>query len=643
MGPLSFAQERLWFIENYEGGTNAYNIPLLQKLSPSIDLASLEKGLQAVISRHEVLHSLIKIDSSGDGYQEVIDLTILPLEVYHHVLATATELNDLVSMEANHIFSLNTAYPIRVHILEQQNPAEKYLLIVVHHIAFDGWSMDVFLRDLQAYYNYYVALQTDQGNQTSFAILPLPELSIQYKDFAVWQRNYLSGERLQQQLDYWKNKLRDYEELQLPTDRPRPAEINYTGEDALFSINQETSLRLRALAKEHEVSLYTVLLAGFNLLLRSYSNQNDIVVGTPIANRNYPQLEDLVGFFVNNLALRSIISAEKTLTDYLTEIGQAVIEAQLHQDLPFERLVTELDVPKDPSRHPIFQVMFGVQSFGHHPPGSMDNLFTRMDLDVHYQVAKFDLSVFIDDNQTELHGVFNYAKSLFKKETITALIATYQHILEQLANTPSIRIKELNYLDPSSEQKIIHDWNQTETDYPANKTIHQLFEEQVHRTPDHIAVVYADRQLTYRELNEKANQLAHYLKQSYRLEGDDLIALCLERSEQMLMAILAVLKSGAAYVPIDPDYPEERIGYILADTGASVILTQEAFAPKLTAIIQSHGLSTQVESINSPELQNKLNAYQETNLPQQITSRNLAYVIYTSGTTGKPKGVALQH
>ena len=186
------------------------------------------------------------------------------------------------------------------------------------------------------------------------------------------------------------------------------------------------------------------------MLLRSYSNQNDIVVGTPIANRNYPQLEDLVGFFVNNLALRSIISAEKTLTDYLTEIGQAVIEAQLHQDLPFERLVTELDVPKDPSRHPIFQVMFGVQSFGHHPPGSMDNLFTRMDLDVHYQVAKFDLSVFIDDNQTELHGVFNYAKSLFKKETITALIATYQHILEQLANTPSIRIKELNYLDPSS-------------------------------------------------------------------------------------------------------------------------------------------------------------------------------------------------
>ena len=459
----------------------------------------------------------------------------------------------------------------------------------------------------------------------------------------MWQRQYLSGERLMHQLNYWKAKLSNYEGLHLPTDKPRPAEINYAGKNVYFNIDAVISQQLRETAKKHGVSLYSVLLAGFNLLLHSYSNQNDIVIGTPIANRHHEQLEDLIGFFVNSLALRSQISPEQTVGDYIEIVGRDIIEAQLHQDLPFEKLVDELMTAKDPSRHPLFQVMFGIQSFGRvHPESNHLTPFTFYDLKIEDTAAKFDLSLFIDDSQEALRGTLNYAVGLFNPETVKELISTYLHLLEQLSDE-SKTIKQLSYLSPADYKKIIRDWNQTEKAYLEHKTIHQLFEEQVNRTPNHIAVVYEDTQLTYSELNQRANQLAHYLRQSYAIQGDDLIALCLDRSEQMLIAILAVLKSGAAYVPMDPGYPEERVVHILRDTQAKVVLANMVYADKLSQLINDNRLSTTIEIIDHVEKHSQLVTYPTTNLIQNIDSHHLAYVIYTSGTTGQPKGVMIEH
>jgi non-ribosomal peptide synthetase component F len=470
--------------------------------------------------------------------------------------------------------------------------------IVIHHISFDGWSMDIFLKELQAYYDHY--LKQKQGITTQ---LSLPVLTIQYKDFALWQRNYLSGEVLDKQLSYWKNKLSDYASLNLRTDISRPTQIDYRGSNIYFELDKPTSIALRSLAKELKLSLYSVLLSGYYLMLRSYSNQDDIVVGTPIANRHYSQIEDLLGFFVNSLALRMQIEATVRVKEFIEQVGAEVVEAQLHQDLPFEKLVEELKLAKDTSRHPLFQVMFSVQSFGDNGK-SISNGKEEYNLaellqpytaeDSLYQVAKFDISTLIDDAGESLQGVFNYATSLYEEETIRRLIATYQEILAQFADLAGdelkqeeVKVSQINYFNKIDYELLINIWNATDKKYPSEKTIQGLFEEQVERTPENIVLVYENVKLTYRELNERANRLAHYLKNTYEIQPDDLIALCLDRSEQMLIAILAVLKAGGAYVPIDPSYPDDRVAYLLEDTKTKVVLANELYQTRLENISQT--------------------------------------------------------
>ena len=645
---LSFAQERLWFIESFEGGSNAYNIPLVYKLSQDTNIEALKSAIESVVSRHSVLHSKIKTDSDGNGYQEIANLDIEPLVIREYEFSNKEELSNYINKEINHIYDLSSEYPIRAALSKVNNDQSIYLNMVVHHIAFDGWSVDIFLRDLYAYYRYYVDKELDKQNNTSLAKLDLPELTIQYHDFASWQREYLSKDRLSHQLKYWSDKLRDYEGLNLPLDKPRPAQISYAGDDVTFSIDSDISNKLRNVSKELGVSLYSVLLSGFNLLLRSYSNQDDIVIGAPIANRHHSQLEDIVGFFVNSLALRSKIDANEKLRDYIKQIGNEVIEAQLHQDLPFERLVNELNIEKDTSRHPIFQVMFGIQNFGHQN-SETNTLFESSGLsdyeileNVRYSIAKFDLTVMINDNETELNGSFNYGTSIFNRSTIEQLVATYIHILSQIASKANHKhqIRELSYLDETSYNKVINTWNQTSKEYPDNKTIHELFEEQALRTPDNIAVQYEDTKLTYRDLNQRSNQLANYLKARYNIKGDDLVALCLDRSEHMLIGIIATLKSGAAYVPMDPSYPDDRIAYIIQDTKSRVVLTNEIHKSKLESI-----LDNKIDILCIDEMSNRdsLSSQSLSNPEHNITSKNLAYVIYTSGTTGRPKGVMIEH
>jgi natural product biosynthesis luciferase-like monooxygenase protein/amino acid adenylation domain-containing protein/non-ribosomal peptide synthase protein (TIGR01720 family) len=607
---LSYAQGRLWFIENYEQGKAIYNIPLRWVLADGVNIECLESALQRTVSRHEVLYSRIKTDESGEGYQEVGDLIQTPVRVIRHVLSTQEELEYYLKKASDYVFDLTKEYPIRLSLYAVGD--QHYLSVVVHHIAFDGWSIDVFVRDLQAYYDY-------EGLNLAASILP--DLRIQYRDFAVWQREYLTDERLESQVAYWREKLRTYETLQLPTDKPRPSRVSYEGESVVFQIEKEASQGLRALAKALKVSLYSVLLAGFNLLLRSYARQDDIVIGTAVANRHYPELENLVGFFVNSLVLRSQIVSSQRIEDYIHQIGEEVMEAHLHQDLPFEKLVEMLQVEQDTSRHPLFQVMFNVQHFGQEKT-TVTSLFHKQTESIHltsYSVARFDLTVIIDDSNEVLQGDFNYATSLFNRSTIEQLISTYCYLLTQISENPAKEISKLSYLDPFTYQQVVYNWNENETAYSENQTIHGLFEEQVTRTPNAIAIVYDDIQLTYSELNKRANQLAHYLQKTYDIQGNDLVAIYLERSELMLIAILGVLKSGAGYVPIDLTNPDARIQFILEDTNAKAVIRKDIFDD------------------------GRLDRQLIVNLNPNISNHHLAYVMYTSGTTGTPKGVMIEH
>ena len=393
-----------------------------------------------------------------------------------------------------------------------------------------------FLNDLQSFYNHYKELRIGKITR-----LDLPQLPIQYRDFAIWQRNHIKGEYLKIQLSYWLDKLRDYQILNLPLDKPRSSHISYIGDNIYFKIDELISQNLRNLAKELNVSLYSLLLSGYYILLSCYSNQNDIVVGASIANRHYPQLETLVGFFVNTLALRSKINIDTCLVDYITEVGDDVIAAQLHQDLPFEKLVEALNIPKDTSRNPVFQIMFQAQNFGAINSQSFNNLLEPYYSDFESKVSKFDITTRINDGNIQLTGMFNYATNLFTKSSIQYLVKTYQHILEQLSNLDvhsQMRIKDLSYLNAQDYAKVITIWNQTDKSYPKNKTIHELFEEQVVNTPNNIAVAYETVVLTYRELNEQVNQLTNYLRKTCCIQINDLVALCLNRSEQMIVGQL---------------------------------------------------------------------------------------------------------
>lgn len=644
---LSFSQERLWFIEKYEDKSNAYNIPIIVKLSPTIQKDILAKSITSIIDRHEILRTLIKETSEGKAYQFITEDKNNYLFIEEREVNNGDELDKYIAKIVNHKFNLINEYPIRVSFLNlnTETSKENFLVIVIHHIAFDGWSYDIFMKELEKFYTYY--LQILQGIDIK---LTLPELPIQYKDFAIWQRNYLTGPLLDKQLNYWKRKLEGYETLNLMTDYPRPIRINYEGKDIHFEINEELSNKLRCLAQELGTSLFSVLLTAYYLLLSLYSNQKDIVVGIPMANRHYKQLENLIGCFINSLPLRTNIDSQALIGEFIKKIGREIIEVHQYQDLPFEKLVGELNIPKDTSAHPIFRVMFGLQRFGKIPSSDLMEIYKSVDY--FYKVSKFDVSTFIDDSDANIKGVFNYAPHLYADITIQGFIETYLRILQQLGELARdthlqshFKINDLTYLTTQHQQTIL---NQRSAPYQADantKTISQLFEEQVLKAPHNIAVICKNKKLTYQQLNEKANQLAHYLKTLYTIIPDTLIAMCLDRNEDMLIAILAILKSGASYVPIDPDYPTSRISYQLKDTHTQIILTNERFQEKIEDILSSDPNigNIIVCKIDSSHFQQQLATQPKTNLDNVATGSNLAYVIYTSGTTGNPKGVMIEH
>ncbi|CAG0906259.1 unnamed protein product, partial [Cyprideis torosa] len=634
--PLSFAQERLWFIEQYEGGTNAYHMPAVFELAKGTDKKALDQALEQIVQRHEVLRSTIDRDQDQQGIQTVHKE---PLNIHHITVKDQQELERILEQDINRPFDLAKEYPIRAkfYSIETNKKTQRTVLLVnTHHIASDGWSSEVFEKELFAHYEAYTKGDTD---------FELPPLEIQYKDYALWQRSYLTGDLLEEQLEYWKDKLSGHQTLEMPTDFPRPAEVDYKGDYQGFVLNKTVSDSLRELAKENGTTMHTVLLAATSILLSKYSGQNDISIGSPAANRQYEQTRQLIGFFVNTQVNRAVLTKGQGFEELLRQVHQDQIAAQSHQDIPFERLVDELGVERDISRHPIFQVSFGVQSFGSDggAVSERSKYFRPFEGSATYEATKFDLSFYIDDAQEEIIGAINYATSLFKKDTIGRLIGHYTQLIEQLVEQPERPYSEIGLLTGKQYDTIVHQWNDTDREFPRDRTIHQLFREQAERTPDDTALVFEEHRMSYKELDRKSDLLAQHIRKTFQertgreLVPDTLVPLCLERSLEMVVAILALLKAGGAYVPIDPSYPKDRVDYILSDTNAELLLTQKHLS-------KEHGLELPKDKTISIDLDEKLYLEElEGRTTEHSKATDLAYIIYTSGTTGIPKGVMVEH
>jgi amino acid adenylation domain-containing protein/thioester reductase-like protein len=638
--PLSYAQERLWFIEQYEQGTNAYHLPHLFEVEASADLDAIKYALQQIVARHEVLRSTIRYsDDCGHAIQEVHRE---PLHIEEVMLAAGDDYQALVKKDIDRRFDLDVAYPIRAKFYtiqsrdsDVQGSARRTLLLInIHHIAFDGWSMDPFWRELMAYYEAYSKGAADFG---------LKALEIQYKHYALWQKTGLA-EAIQTQLIYWKNKLSGYQPLALPTDFPRPGKRYYSGASLAFTIPWDTSRQLKALARRHGVSLHSVLLGSLNILLSKYTGQDDIVTGSVTANRHRRQTGQLIGFFSNTQVNRTILSPVQSFTDLIRQIHEEQAQAQMHQDLPFEKLVHELGIAGDDARHPLFQVLLEVQDFSSLDKNDdqQETFLRRLPTTHLYQVERFDLSIVLDGSRPELTGEVSYATTLFRQETIERIIDHYVHLLTQLSAAPEQPYHRHSLLSAKEYDEVINRWNATDRSYPKNKTIVDLFSEQAEKTPDNIALVFEKQWLTYKELDEKSNQLARQIRELYRrrtkkiMERDSLIALYLDRCLELVIAILAVMKAGGAYVPIDINHPQERVDLILEDTGAELVLSRSHLDHGSVHLPKDKVIQVDLDA-------DFYNTNDTSHLPQYGQTSHLAYVIYTSGTTGRPRGVKVEH
>ncbi|ACK67643.1 amino acid adenylation domain protein [Rippkaea orientalis PCC 8801] len=622
---LSFAQQRLWFLDQLEGENATYNIPGALKLEGSLKIEALEKSLNQIIKRHESLRTRFKT-VNGEAVQIIdpegqINLKMITLESLDES-EKKSQTQSLIKQEAEKPFNLSQDRLIRASLIKLGSESH-ILLITMHHIISDGWSMGVFVQELTSCYSGY-----GQGKETQ-----LKPLSIQYADFAVWQREWLCGENLQKQLNYWKKKLTGLPPLiELPTDHPRPPIQSFQGSHISFNLTSEMSEKLKQMSQQTGVTLFMTLLTAFSILLSRYSRQEDIAIGSPIANRNRAEIEPLIGFFVNTLVMRVSLEDNPTVEELLKQVRKTCLEAYSHQDVPFEKLVEEVKPERNMSHSPLFQVMFVLQN----APDEELSLpgLTVSPVEIEYNIAKFDLTLSMAETEKGLAGDWEYNTDLFERKTIERMIGHFQVLLEGIVNHPQEKIGQLPLLTEAEKQQILGEWNDTKADYPKEKCIHQLFEEQVERTPDAVAVVYEDQQLTYLQLNQKANQLAHYLIK-FGVKPDTLVGICVERSLEMVMGLLGILKAGGAYVPIDPNYPAERIEYMLKDSAVSILLTQERLVKELP--------ETQAQMICLDKDWLTISQENPNNCLSQVNAKNLAYIIYTSGSTGNPKGVMIEH
>ena len=621
--PLSFAQQRLWFL-NQLGTGSAYNISWSIRLKGLPNVKALEESLNEIIRRHEALRTTFR--SAGGRPVQVIaknmrsEMPLIDLSGQPKAEREA-EAERLARDEALRRFDLVKG-PLFTAALIRLSEEDHILLFAMHHIVSDGWSIAILTRELMVLYEAF-------SNEDPS---PLPELPIQYADFASWQREWLQGEVLEDQLSYWREQLEGVPVLELLTDRPRPAVQTFVGASQNIALSPTLTEALNDLSQRQGVTLFITLLAAFQTLLFRYTGQEDIVVGSPIANRNRTEVEGLIGFFVNSLAMRTNLSGNPSFLELLERVREVALGAFARQDIPFEKLVEELHPERDISRTPLFQIIFAIQNM----PAEALQLpgLTLSPFALERTTARFDIEIYLWVKSEGLSGRVVYNTDLFEDATIARLMGHYETLLESIVSDPDQRISEVQTLTDTERQKLLFDWNDTSSEYPRDVCIHHLFEAQVEQTPEAVAVVFEGERLNYRELEERANRLARHLV-TLGVRPGVLVGLCLERSLEMVVGLLGILKAGGAYVPLDPVFPAERLAFMLVDAEVPVLVTQE----RLREGLPEH----RAEVVSLDGHAEHIAAHAADPMASAAEAEDLAYVIYTSGSTGQPKGVEIPH
>jgi amino acid adenylation domain-containing protein/FkbH-like protein len=618
--PLSFAQQRLWFLNQLEPDSPLYNVPLVARLLGTLNVPALEQALQSIVARHEALRT--RFECQQETPVQVVSARV---EFKLRVVAAANppEADGWIRDELQRPFNLIGTEPLLRAVLVCLETDHHLLVLNLHHIVADEWSLKILFRELEEFYKAHL--------EDRKALLP--EIPIQYADYAAWQRGSFSDESLQKQLDFWKSELHDKPPVtELTTDHPRGQAPTFAGRTLTRHLDADLTRSLKQLAIHKEATLFIVLLAAFKALVHRYTGLEDIIIGTPVAGRNRVETEALIGFFVNTLLLRTSVSGDPTFEELLCRVRGVALGAYAHQDLPFEKLVEALR-PERSSGHLVFSnLMFTLQAHTK-ATTTLPGLAVEW-LDVDTGTSKFDLTLVVQDFDHGMTVRVEYNSDLFEADTMTRLLEHFENLLRGIAANPAQRISELPMLGEAERCRLLVEWNSTTTDYPRHQCIHQLFEARVQECPDSVAVVFGSETLTYRQLNARANQLARCLGRLNIKPGAP-VAVCLERSTQMVVGFLAILKAGGSYVPMDPGYPKERLSLMLADTRTTILLTQRS----LLSHLPRHGLKAICLDADSGSIASE----SQENPPNRVTPQDLAYIIYTSGSTGQPKGVAVPH
>lgn len=628
--PLSFAQRRLWFVCQYDPLSPLYNLPLALRLKGKLVLRALQLAFDALVARHEALRTRF-LSEEGEPVQVIDPPTPVPLQFVdltaHPPAAREEKARELAAAHAHEPFDLARDRLFRV-VVARISETDHLLLIVAHHIVADGWSWHVLGKELSLHYKAFI---------TEWATT-LPELPIQYADFAVWQNQTLAGPHLEKLLGYWRKHLAGAPEfIDLPTDRPRPAVQTFRGGTLTLNLSATLTEGLRQTGQREGATLFMTLFGAFAVLLGRYARQTDLVIGAPIAGRTRVQLENLIGFFVNMLPMRADLSGNPPFRELLRRLRATAIEAYAHEEVPFERIVEELRPERQAGRAPLVQVAFVLQN----TPGRDVRLpgLTVTTNEVWTETAKLDLTLMVSETPQGLSATLEYNADLYERATAARLLGHWKVLLEGIVADPAQRIGQLPLLTPPERRQLLVDWNATARTYPRDETIHAIVAAQAQRTPDAVAVEGPSGQLTYAQLDALANQLARRL-QRLGVGPDAPVAVGLDRSPEMIVAWLAVLKAGGAYVPIDPEYPAERRQFMLADTEATAVITAARYRSRFSGRESSAG-STTVLCVDADWAEI---AAEDTRAPQSATAaHHLAYLCYTSGSTGQPKGVAVPH
>jgi amino acid adenylation domain-containing protein len=623
---VSFSEQRMWFLQSFNPESAYYNMPAAIQIRGDLDKVALEKALNEIVRRHDTLHSnfvlldgtLAKCISAAEPVSiPCVDLRPLPEnELYARARKLAHE-------ESHRPFDLEHDFPIRFTLI-QLSDADHVLLLTMHHIVSDGWSIGVLMQEFAALYTAY-----HEGLQS-----PLPELSIQYADYARWQRDLLEQGKFQEEIQYWSERLKNIvSPFPLPTDRPRPAHQSFRGAHASAALDPVLSGELAALARRENVTIFMVLLAAWKVLLRRYSGHNDIVIGTPVAGRTNVETERLIGLFVNTLVVRTDLSGDCSFLETLRRVREASLAAFARQTVPFEKLVEVLQPERDAAYSPLFQMMFVLQNAAAAKPPELPGLELSA-WDYEMGMSQFDLMLTAVERPEGFHLTMEYSTDLFDLATIQRMLMHYEVLLKAVVAYPECDVAALPMMDREEQHLLLHRWQGESRTFEPPLTLHELFTGAAQRTPESVAVICGDKRWNFAELHRRSNQLARYLR-NLGTGQETRVAVCLDRDPQMIAVLLAILKAGGTYVPLDPSYPQERLTYILNDSQATVLITNSRFLGRLA--------TPEIHTLLLDELDELLAQTSDADLECVATPQNLAYIIYTSGSTGKPKGVGVEH